>query len=243
MNTPNGIKTAVIAAAGRGTRMREYSDQYPKPLVPVHGEPFLHYVLEALRSIGCTRFIVVAGHRFAQVLEYVRQLSYPVEIINQQETVGDDYGTAVVLRAVCDRIHDEPFILYNGDMLYSDSILHTLHDDGYTHVLAASVENPREFGVVEHDGEGFLTSITEKPANPITNLVNLGLYVCQSDVIRAAEQVQRSPRGEYEFVDVLNDFASQKRVKVDITHGEWVTLTQPEDIPIIERFLTANKRV
>jgi NDP-sugar pyrophosphorylase family protein len=57
------IRTVVIAAAGRGKRMREYSDQYPKPLVPINGEPFLHYVLESVRAIGCQRIIVVATTR------------------------------------------------------------------------------------------------------------------------------------------------------------------------------------
>lgn len=237
------IRTAVIAAAGRGTRMREYSDAYPKPLIPIDGEPFLHYVLESLRAIGCTRFIVVAGHKFAQMYEYIHQLPYPVEVANQEESAGDDYGTAVAVRAVADRINGEPFVLYNGDMLYSKAIMESLHDDGYTHVLSAEVDDPRAYGVVLVGAGGFAEEIVEKPEHPASNVVNLGLYICQPECVEAAQQVKKSPRGEYEFVDAINALAAQRRVKADIVSGEWVTLTQPEDIPAVMRFLAAAKRV
>jgi bifunctional UDP-N-acetylglucosamine pyrophosphorylase/glucosamine-1-phosphate N-acetyltransferase len=219
------IRTVVIAAAGRGKRMREYSDQYPKPLVPINGEPFLHYVLESVRAIGCQRIIVVAGHRFAQMLEYIEQLPYPIELVNQEQAVGNAYGTAVVLRAVADRLEDEPFILYNGDMLYSSEVLAALKDDGYTHLLAAEVSNPEEYGVITTDSAGFLESIVEKPKNPDSSLVNLGIYVCQPEVVQAALAVKPSLRGEYEFTDALRVLAEQKRVKVDTVAAEWATLT------------------
>lgn len=223
--------------------MREYSDAYPKPLIPINGEPFLHYVLESLRAIGCTRLIVVAGHRFAQMYEYIHQLPYPVEVVNQEEVAGEDYGTAIAVRAVADRLHTEPFILYNADMLYGAHILASLHDDGYTHVAVAEVADARSYGVVSVDSKGFVEEIVEKPEHPASNLVNLGLYVCQPEVVEAAKQVKKSPRGEYEFVDAINALASQNRVKVDVVEAEWVTLTQPEDIPEVIRFLAAAKRV
>jgi glucose-1-phosphate thymidylyltransferase len=237
------IHTAIIAAAGKGMRMREMSDIYPKPLTPVCGQPFLHYVLESVRAIGCTKIILVAGHRFAQMYDYIQQLPYPVEVINQSDVVGEDYGTAAVVRAAADRIGDESFVLYNGDMLYSQSVMELLQDDGYTHLLAATVKDPRPFGVVEVDAEGFMKEIVEKPAEPKSSLINLGLYLCQPEVIQAAMGVEKSPRGELEFVDALNALAAQRRVKVDTVSGEWITLTQPEDIPEIEHFLATHKRV
>jgi bifunctional UDP-N-acetylglucosamine pyrophosphorylase/glucosamine-1-phosphate N-acetyltransferase len=170
-------------------------------------------------------------------------LPYPVEVINQSDVVGTDYGTAVVIRAAAERIGDQPFILYNGDMLYSDSILTAVRDDGYTHVLTTFVEDPRPYGVVGVDTNGFVREIVEKPAEPQSQMINLGLYVCQPEVIAAANVVERSPRGEFEFVDAINSLAERRRVKADCVTGEWVTLTQQEDIPIIERFLRSHKRV
>ncbi len=237
------IRTAVIAAAGRGTRMGALSDSLPKPLVPICGQSFLHYVLESLRDIGCRKMIVVAGHHFEQMRDYIQQLPYPVTLIDQTAVVGDAYGTAVVVRAAASQINDEAFILYNADMLYHSSIMRTLHDDGYTHVAVGASEDPRSFGVVRVDADGFVQEVVEKPAQPVSTLINLGLYVCQPEVIDVAQSVALSPRGEYEFVDVLNRLAADRRVKADRVDGEWVTLTKPDDIPVIERFLAQDKRV
>ena len=59
---PPSPAMAIILAAGKGTRMKS---ELPKVLVPVAGRPMVRYVIDALRTAGVQRFVVVVGYRAA----------------------------------------------------------------------------------------------------------------------------------------------------------------------------------
>jgi L-glutamine-phosphate cytidylyltransferase len=54
--------TGIVIAAGRGLRMRPFTDERPKCMLPVNGQPLLSYTLRALRAAGCDRIVIVTGH-------------------------------------------------------------------------------------------------------------------------------------------------------------------------------------
>jgi choline kinase len=54
--------TGIVIAAGRGLRMRPFTDERPKCMLPVNGEPLLSHTLRALRAAGCDRIVIVTGH-------------------------------------------------------------------------------------------------------------------------------------------------------------------------------------
>ena len=55
MNSP--INKAVLLAAGRGTRMRDLTNELPKPMIVVRGKPILQHIIEGLRAAGVTQFL------------------------------------------------------------------------------------------------------------------------------------------------------------------------------------------
>src|SRR5438105_15715868 len=57
------IHKAVLLAAGRGTRMRELTNDLPKPMIEVHGKPILLHIVEGLRVAGVTDFLIIVGYR------------------------------------------------------------------------------------------------------------------------------------------------------------------------------------
>ncbi len=61
---------AVILAAGRGSRMRELTQEMPKPMVEVCGKPILRYIVEGLRDAGIGKILVVVGYRKEVVHDY-----------------------------------------------------------------------------------------------------------------------------------------------------------------------------
>lgn len=65
------IRSAILLAAGRGKRQRPYTDQTPKPLLPVHGRPTLDYVLTAVKRAGIERICIVTNHLENQIFEYM----------------------------------------------------------------------------------------------------------------------------------------------------------------------------
>ncbi|MGC4054588.1 MAG: NTP transferase domain-containing protein [Paludibaculum sp.] len=86
------IRKAVILAAGRGTRMGDYTIDTPKAMLPVRGRPMLEHVLDGLASVGIEQFLVVTGYRREMVEEYFGQWRLPVEF-RVQETL-DGTGSA-----------------------------------------------------------------------------------------------------------------------------------------------------
>ena len=61
MNRP--INKAVLLAAGRGTRMRDLTNELPKPMIVVRGKPILQHIIEGLRAAGVTQFLLIVGYR------------------------------------------------------------------------------------------------------------------------------------------------------------------------------------
>jgi NDP-sugar pyrophosphorylase family protein len=75
-------------AAGRGTRLRPITDRWPKPILPIDGEPVLVTLLHDLAAAGVDGFVVVTGHLADQVEELLVPLPYEVRLVRQPEPNG-----------------------------------------------------------------------------------------------------------------------------------------------------------
>ena len=64
------VNQAVILAGGLGTRLRPITDTIPKPMVPIHGKPFLEYLLELLKENGIKEVVLCLGYLPEKITEY-----------------------------------------------------------------------------------------------------------------------------------------------------------------------------
>ena len=64
------IDKAVVLAAGRGTRMRELTVDFPKPMIEVRGKPVLQHIVEGLRDAGVRRFVIIVGYHAEAVRNF-----------------------------------------------------------------------------------------------------------------------------------------------------------------------------
>lgn len=235
------IRTIVIAAAGRGSRMQQLSENKPKHLVSVGGAPFISHVLSAVHQAGFERIIVVVGYHAEQMEAYVTGLPLDITVVNQSAYSADRYGTAIVVEAVEEAVGHEPFVFINGDDLYTPSVLEAAgQDDGLHHIYGMHHPDPTHYGVLNYDADSFLLDIEEKPQEPVSNVINLGLYTFQSDIFPAVHALEPSARGEYEITDAISALAQERRVKVELLDGQWAALNTPEDIKTVEQFLSAH---
>src|SRR5439155_9455570 len=103
------IHKAVLLAAGRGTRMRELTDDLPKPMIEVRGKPILLHIIEGLRDAGVTKFLVVVGYRADAVKAFFAEgAQFGVTIEYTTQTVQD--GTGRVVELARDFCGDDAFI-------------------------------------------------------------------------------------------------------------------------------------
>src|ERR1044071_5159700 len=112
------IDKAVLLAAGRGTRMRELTVDFPKPMIEVRGKPVLQYIIEGLRDADVRRFVIIVGYHAEAVRNFFGDgQRYKVDIDYVTQTVQD--GTGRVVNLARDFVGDSPFILSYGDILVS----------------------------------------------------------------------------------------------------------------------------
>ncbi|WP_430445883.1 nucleotidyltransferase family protein [Sphingorhabdus contaminans] len=113
------VNTAMIMAAGKGTRMMPLTADRPKPLVEVAGTALLDHVLDHLRAAGVGRIVINAHYRASQVEEHMaaHAADFQVAISDERDLLLDTGGGLV--RAL-PLISDDPFICVNADNWWTD---------------------------------------------------------------------------------------------------------------------------
>jgi D-glycero-alpha-D-manno-heptose 1-phosphate guanylyltransferase len=111
------ISTAIILAGGLGTRLRSEVPDLPKCMAPVHGQPFLAYVIAYLQKEGITHFVFSLGYKSDVVIEYVNK-TYPQ--INKTFVVEEEpLGTGGAIQLALADVKDKNVIILNGDTLFN----------------------------------------------------------------------------------------------------------------------------
>ncbi len=227
------IKTAVIPAAGKGTRMLNVAANKPKHLIKIKEHPFLYYVLSNLKAAGIEKMILVVGHKKEQMEEFAKEHAdkFDITLVDQFETAGTErYGTAIPIQCVRDIVGNEGFVSLFGDNLYSpDDIRAIAVDDDFCYTSVMEHEHPEKYGVIVPEGE-HLAELVEKPKTFISNLISTGLHKFTPEVFDAVDRVEKSARGEYELTDAIKSLARERKVKIKRISDYWLDFGNPGDI-------------
>ncbi|MHB0995106.1 MAG: nucleotidyltransferase family protein [Elusimicrobiales bacterium] len=116
---------AMVFAAGLGTRLRPLTDNIPKALVEVNGEPLLGLVLRRLAAAGVTGAVVNAHHFHGKIEDYLRSADLGLEVeVSREEAFPLETGGG--LKKAAAFFGGEPFFAYNADV-YSETDLRALY--------------------------------------------------------------------------------------------------------------------
>lgn len=176
---------AFLFAAGLGTRLRPLTDSRPKCLFDIGGKTMLERWIGACAAAGVDEVLVNTHHHSDMVADYVRSRDWPLHVIVTVEYVL--LGSAGTMLTWKDWVENDKFFLAcNADGL-TDFPLTRLFEAHCNHELPATIavfksENPSAGGVAEIDREYRVTSFTEKPEHPMSNLVNAGMYAFRPSV-------------------------------------------------------------
>lgn len=111
------IQRAIILAAGRGERLRPYTNATPKPLLKVKGKPIIEYSIEALQAKGIKDITIITGYR-ARQFNYLRS-KYDVELRrNKRFNKGPNLWS---LQLALDKIDD--CVILDGDIIIKPAAL------------------------------------------------------------------------------------------------------------------------
>ena len=227
------IDKAVVLAAGRGTRMRELTNELPKPMIEVRGKPVLQHIVEGLREACVRGFLIIVGYHADAVQNFFGDGSrYNIEIQYATQVVQD--GTGRVVDLARNFAADSPFVLSYGDILVSPENykpLLNLPDEVEAIITVKRSEDVTKGGAVFLNEQMELIDLREKskPGQATSPWYNAGIYTFRPSIFDFTAKLKPSPRGEYELTDAIRSLAqSGKKVKALELTGEWADVRDPE---------------
>jgi glucose-1-phosphate thymidylyltransferase len=225
---------AIIPVAGRGTRLRPHTHTQPKVLMNVAGKPILAYILDNLGALGVDEVTLVVGHLADQVEEYVKErYEFRAHFVHQEEALGNGHAIYVAREYLTG-----PTLIVFGDTIV-EADLKAATGLPHSAIGVHRVGDPRAFGVVEVNGDGFVRRLWEKPDRPpaglteIPDLAAVGVYMIREPrPFRAAleEMVARRQmaKGEYWLADALQIFIDRGARLGTFPVNHWYDCGTPE---------------
>jgi len=215
----------VIMAGGRGTRLRPYTENCPKPLLPVGGKPMLEHIIERAKAEGFRHFILAVhylGHMIEEHFGNGSRWGVHIEYLREESPLGTA-GALSLMR----QVPVIPFLVTNGDVLtdirYGELLDFHCHHAAFATMAVRQHEWQHPFGVVRIKGVD-IVGFEEKPVTK--SHINAGVYVLEPLALNFL------PEGEH--CDMPTLFASiQKQMHRTIVypmHEPWLDVGRPDDL-------------
>ena len=232
---------AVVLAEGEGTRLRPLTEDKPKGMVEVAGQPILSHCFEQLVELGADQLVVVVGYMKEEIIQYYGDEfeGVPITYTHQREQNGLAHALLTAEEHV-----DGDFMLMLGDNIFEANLedVARRHDEERTDAAFLVEEVPWEeasrYGVCDTNKYGEIVEVIEKPEEPPSNLVMTGFYTFTPAIFHACHLVQPSDRGEYELSDAVDLLLDSGRTIDAIGLDGWrIDVGYPEDRDEAERRL------
>jgi UTP--glucose-1-phosphate uridylyltransferase len=217
------VRSAVIPAAGLGTRLRPYTDTTAKELLPLAGTPVIDHVLDELRAAGVDRVIAITRRGKEPLEERLRAAG--AECVRQPEPLG--LGHAISFAEPL--LGGEPFAVALPDCLYGTPVVLRALADAGPHAVAVERVPPElisRFGIVALEGDR-VTGVVEKPApaDAPSDLAIAARYVLGPSVFDALRETGADATGELGLAQALDLLARTERV---------TAVQLPPDVPRVD---------
>lgn len=242
--------SAIVLAAGKGTRMKS---ELPKVLHPLCGQRLVDYPIAAALGAGADQVVVVTSGQpeIAQALEQ-RYGSERITVVVQDPPRGTGDAARVGLSAVR---HEHTLIVYGDTPLLRaedlTGLLTAVQQDGHDlALLTALLDAPFGYGRILRDSAGAVSEVREErdltsDAERAVREVNAGMYAGLTGKLReaVARLEPNNAQGEYYLTDIVADFAKSKAVAAVVGSADaLVGVNDRADLGRAEELLFSRNR-
>ncbi|WP_329903765.1 glucose-1-phosphate thymidylyltransferase RfbA [Porphyromonas pogonae] len=237
----------IVLAGGSGTRLYPVTKGVSKQLLPIYDKPMVYYPLSTLMLAGIRDILLIStpddlpsfkrllgdGADYGLKLTYAEQPS--PDGLAQAFLIGEQFiGNDDVALVLGDNIfYGQSF----GRML-TDAVEAVSKQRAST-IFGYYVNDPQRYGVAEFDEGGKVISLEEKPIQPRSNYAVVGLYFYTNDVVKIAQEIKPSARGELEITSVNQIYMQRDQLRLQqLGRGfAWLDTGTHESLSEASRFV------
>ena len=226
----------IVLAGGTGSRLWPITRTVSKQLLPVYDKPMIYYPISTLMLAGIKEILIITtpqdqsqfiellgdGTDFGVLFQYAIQPE--PKGLAQAFTIGEDFlSGGSCLMILGDNI-------FHGAGLGRD-IVSQLPTSG-AHIFTYEVANPSEYGILKLDSRGVPISVSEKPAEFVSNLAVTGIYFFDGQVTEIAKKIQPSKRGELEITSIIDHYLKSNSLTfTQLSRGSvWLDTGNPDSL-------------
>jgi mannose-1-phosphate guanylyltransferase len=224
------IETAVVLVGGSGLRMRPFTEDAPKCMIPLQGKPLIYWIVSWLKSYGFKHIVLGVAYRKEVVIKYFTENPMGIKIDFSEHTVEGETGEGFRL-AISRFIEDEDFLAMNGDEITSLDLLRLeeqhLRNKPVATIAVAPMRSP--FGILDVVGDD-IVGFKEK-ALVESMLVSIGVYIFNKRILDFIPQSGSIER------QVFPELAKQRLLKACRLKLEelWLTINSVKDLSVAEK--------
>ncbi len=229
---------ALILAAGLGTRLAPITNDRPKSLVPVNGQPILFKQIDNLHRNGIYNITIVSGYK-ADILERTVHEKYPeiqiIESVNYAET--NNMYSAYIAR---DIMYNHEFLMMNADVFYDSSVITALMEFQEKNAIVTDMGTYLEesMKVVEKDGRLVEISKTIAPEAALGSSIDVYKFSAEGGRVffdKCVEYIEGKKELKLWSEVALNDILAEVVFKACPLNGRWFEIDNHDDLAAAEK--------
>ena len=224
----------IILAGGFGTRLAEYTDTIPKPMVPVGGKPIIHHIMQFYANYGHKDFYIALGYKGEIIKKYFNKIKndWNINLIN----TGLNTMTGGRIKRFQKLIGNETFMLTYGDGLSNINIneLISFHKSHGKMVTISAVRPPARFGSLKLEGSKVL-NFKEK-SQLSESWINGGFFVIEPNFLNIIDSDETVLEKE-----PLEKVTSNNQLMAFRHEGFWQCMDHKLDKDLLDEMCKKNK--
>jgi len=226
------LKTAIIIAGGKGTRLGEIASEIPKPMVLLNNKPILERIIHWLKNNGVSNIVIGVAYKKEKIKEYFGDGSkFGVKIIYTEH--DENGGTEDAFKTAIEKsgISDENFYAMNGDQITDLQLegLTNSHIDSNAIASVVTIRLRTNFGIVKTDSAGWIIEFQEKKVVPEV-IMNCGIYVFN-------KKIKEYLTGGNIELNAFRKLIPEKKLRHFFYDGMWTSVNDQKELKAAEEIL------